>query len=139
MLAVNDQREIRWQQLPHFHQQLQSRGPHGLVETEARLVSAHVIGCGFDHRFAPGASLTQQRTARQIAAAGSVTQHFRVEIQPGHKQRLTTGNRLGEYREKRHDPEVGDHQPAPVSAWSRPELTRRHSLWASPNRGRLST
>jgi hypothetical protein len=48
-------------------------------------------------------------------------------------------NRLGEYREKRHDPEVGDHQPAPISAWSRPELTRHHSLWASPNRGRLST
>ena len=48
-------------------------------------------------------------------------------------------NRLGEYRGKRHDPEVGDHQPAPISAWSRPELTRHHSLWASPNRGRLST
>ena len=48
-------------------------------------------------------------------------------------------NRLGEYREKNHDPEVGDHQPAPISTWSRPELTRHHSLWASPNRGRLST
>ena len=135
MLAVNDQREIRWQQLSHFHQQLQSRGPHCLVETEARHVSAHVIGYGFDHRLALGASLTQQRTARQIAAAGPVAQHLRVGIQPGHKQRLTTGNRFGECREKCHDPEVGDHQPAPVSAWSRPELTRRHSLWASPTGG----
>ena len=64
-----------------------------------------------------------------------------MNVEPGGSSPLPAkiSNRLGEYREKRHDPEVGDHQPAPMSAWSRPELTRHHSLWASPNRGRLST
>ena len=56
-------------------------------------------------------------------------------MQPGHKQRLTTGNRLGECREKRHDPEVGDHQPAPVSAWSRPELTAPSQSLGIPKQG----